>query len=324
MKLQDVHKEDFEREIFRLKKIDLDALIARGPFMVNVCPACKSKDAVHKFDKDGFHYLECDVCQTLFVSPVPTDEAKEWYLENSGYLRYWREQMPAEVRASRNKAVYSKRAQSLAAIADKYQVSFKRILEIGGGMGEMSVFIDQELTYDEYLIVEPQPITSQYPKVKIINSTIENLMLNEQVDLVLAYELIEHITDPDILLNIILSNLVPGGFFILSTPGSGGFDIKVLEEKARAIGYDHVSLYNVNSLKFLLERHGFEIVEISTPGTLDVQMVKQAYDKKEIRYDNIALNFLMESNEEYRDALQEYLKNNLLSSHLMCIARKSS
>jgi hypothetical protein len=28
MKLQDVHKEDFEREIFRLKKIDLDALIA--------------------------------------------------------------------------------------------------------------------------------------------------------------------------------------------------------------------------------------------------------------------------------------------------------
>jgi SAM-dependent methyltransferase len=322
MKLQDVHKEDFEREVFRLKKIDLDALISRGPFMSNKCPACKSPHALPKFDKDGFHYLECDVCQTLFISPVPTDDAKEWYLENSQYLRYWRESMPIEVRESRNKVLYSRRAHSISEVAGKYNTSFRRILEIGGGLGEMSVFLDEELQYEEYLIVEPQPIITPYPKVKIINSTIENLVLNEQVDLVLAYELIEHITDPDILLTKIVSNLVVGGFFILSTPGSAGFDIQVLGEKARAVGYDHVSLYNVKSLKFLLERHGFEIVEISTPGALDVQMVKQAYDNNDFQTDNIALNFLLENGKTYQESLQEYLRKNLLSSHMICIAKK--
>ncbi|MFA5816546.1 MAG: methyltransferase domain-containing protein [Bacteroidales bacterium] len=322
MKLQDVHKEDFEREIFRLKKIDLDALNSRGPFMPNKCPACKSPHALPKFDKDGFHYLECDVCQTLFLSPVPTNEAKEWYLENSQYLKYWRENKPTEVRATRNKVLYSKRANSIAEVASKYNTTFRRILEIGGGMGEMSVFLEEVLPYDEYLIVEPQLVTTDYFKVKVINSTIENLELNEQVDLVLAYELIEHITDPDILLSKIISNLVVGGFFILTTPSSAGFDIQVLNEKARAVGYDHVSLYNVNSLKYLLERHGFEIVEISTPGSLDVQMVKQAFDKNEFQTDNIALNFLMENGENYQESFQEYLKKSLLSSHMICIAKK--
>jgi cyclopropane fatty-acyl-phospholipid synthase-like methyltransferase len=322
LKLQDVHKEEFEKEIFRLKKIDLDALIGHGPFMPNRCPACKSTNGVPKFEKDGFHYHECDVCHTLFISPVPTDEAKEWYFEHSEYLKYWRENMPAEVRETRNKVLYSKRAHSISETADKYHTTFRRILEIGGGMGEMSVFLDQELQYDEYLIVEPQPITSPYPKVKIINSTIENLVLHEQVDLVLAYELIEHITDPDILLTKVFSNLVTGGYFILSTPASGGYDITVLQEKARAVGYDHVSLYTVDSLQLLLKRHGFEIVEISTPGSLDMPMIHQAYEKQELQTNNVALKFLLDNAALYQDSFQEYLKKNLLSSHMICIARK--
>ena len=320
--MQDVHKESFEKEIFRLKTIDLAALIKRGPFMPNTCPACKSTDAHPKFDKDGFHYLECDACHTLFISPVPTDQAKEWYLESSQYLKYWRENMPVEVRESRNRELYRKRADRIAEVAGRFGITFRRILEIGGGMGEMSVFVDEVMQYDEYLIVEPQPVISPYPKVRIINSTIENLALHEQADLVLAYELIEHIVDPDILLSKVNSNLASGGLFILSTPSSAGYDVTTLGEKARAVGYDHVSLYNVESLSLLLERHGFEILDISTPGSLDVPMIKQAYDNGEFQTSDTALQFLLDSSDAVRDTFQNYLRENLLSSHLFCIARK--
>jgi SAM-dependent methyltransferase len=323
VKLQDVHKESFEKEIFRLKKIDLDALLARGPFMPNVCPACKSAVAQPKYLKDGFQYQECSLCETVFMSPVPTGEAKEWYLENSLYLRYWRENMPAEVRESRNRELYRKRAASIAEIAAKYGVSFRRILEIGGGMGEMSVFIDEVMNYEEYLIVEPQPIISPYPKVRVINSTIENLDLSGQADLVLAYELIEHIVDPDILLEKVIENLSPGGLFILSTPGSGGYDFTILGEKARAVGYDHVSLYNVDSLSLLLKRHGFEIIEISTPGSLDIPMIKLAWDNGEFQTDDTELIALLEGDEQQREAFQAQLRESKRSSHLICIARKN-
>jgi hypothetical protein len=51
-------------------------------------------------------------------------------------------------------------------------------------------------------------------------------------------------------------------------------------------------------------------------------MIKQAYDNGEFQTSDTALQFILDSADTVRDAFQTYLRENLLSSHLFCIARK--
>ena len=67
------------------------------------------------------------------------------------------------------------------------------------------------------------------------------------------------------------------------------------------------------------------VLEISTPGKLDVQMVKYSYDNGDVDLsDNSALEFILQSDKTTQDRYQEYLSQSLLSSHMRCVAKKST
>jgi len=322
--LQSIHNDDFEKEVFRLKEFDFKKLLKfKDKFKENYCPACESVEKEYKFEKYGIEYHQCKNCKTLYVSPCPTEEIKKWYLENSESLKYWRNNMPDHVRASRNKVLYNNRVQFIISIANEFNLNFNSVIEIGGGMGELAIALMEKIHIDKYTVVEPQPLDIKSHKIEVIRSTIEAIQLEAEFDLVLAFELLEHIVRPEIFMEKIKLLLKKKGLLIISTPNSAGFDIQVLNAKARAIGYDHVSLFNSNSIKLLLERFGFEILKIVTPGKLDVEMIKKEFEKdNSIVGDNMALKYLLENDNKYNESFQEFLVKNLRSSHMLCVAIK--
>ncbi len=76
-------------------------------------------------------------------------------------------------------------------------------------------------------------------------------------------------------------------------------------------------------MTILFEKNGFEIVELSTPGQLDVELVKNSLkNDKNINLSRF-MSYLIEKRDEYvHRSFQEFLQRNNLSSHVRIAARK--
>jgi SAM-dependent methyltransferase len=171
--------------------------------------------------------------------------------------------------------------------------------------------------------VEPQPYNYHNNKIKAIPSTIENLKLIKQVDIALAFEVIEHITDPRIFLQKICDSLVKGGLFIFSTPNSNGYEVQLLKNNSDTVCYDHVSLYNPQSIEILLNANGFELVHVETPGRLDTEILKRAFLRGHLsEKSDVALAYLLLEEKDHYGDFQKYLVSNQLSSHMRVVAKK--
>ena len=102
-----------------------------------------------------------------------------------------------------------------------------------------------------------------------------------------------------------------------------GFDIQVLKEKSDSIDHEHINYFNPLSIEKLFQNCGYSVIEIFTPGQLDVDLVRNKVINKE---------FSLEKNSFYEDIIiknyetkglefQKFLINNKLSSNMWVIAQ---
>ncbi|HEX9653127.1 MAG TPA: class I SAM-dependent methyltransferase [bacterium] len=92
---------------------------------------------------------------------------------------------------------------------------------------------------------------------------LEQLEVNEDFDLIIAGELIEHLPNPGMFLRSIRKFMAPKTELVLTTPNAFGFirfpDALIRRERTR---HDHMAYYSTQTLKQLLELHGYEVKEI--------------------------------------------------------------
>ena len=85
---------------------DLARLLSRnGEFVDVACPACGAVVEKDAFVRNSLHYKCCPECDTLFISPRPTEEILKWFYKNSENYEFWEKHIfPAseEVRRRRS------------------------------------------------------------------------------------------------------------------------------------------------------------------------------------------------------------------------------
>jgi SAM-dependent methyltransferase len=86
--------------------------------------------------------------------------------------------------------------------------------------------------------------------------------------LVLASHLIEHLNDPAGFLSEVRRVLVPGGYFLATTPNIAGFQARLFRGRWRSAIFDHLYLFSVKTLSRLLEDRGFAVERVRTWGGL--------------------------------------------------------
>jgi 2-polyprenyl-3-methyl-5-hydroxy-6-metoxy-1,4-benzoquinol methylase len=89
------------------------------------------------------------------------------------------------------------------------------------------------------------------------------MKLGKEYDVIMAGELIEHLSNPGLFLERIKVHLKKTGVFIVTTPNA--FSIRNVL-RSLLLGWvptnrEHVSWYCIKTLSFLLKRHGFTIKE---------------------------------------------------------------
>ena len=320
--VNDIHPRDVSEKFDELMLDDINILLLdQESFVDTSCPSCLSTSVKKAFTYQGLNYKRCNQCETLYISPAPTEARHLQFLSDSKAMAYWRNSLPTTLVESR-KSMYQERTNFVLDTLRDLSLKPNTILEVGAGNGE---FVNHYLEADDsirFILLEPQELKVDSERVTIIQDGFDAaLSQNIKVDAVIAWELIEHIIEPDNFLKTLSSVLNRGAPFIFSTPNERSLETRLLSENSSNILFDHVRLYNPKSIKILLERNGFELVSLNTPGKLDIERISMYIKNNPVPQPYTSFFDLLLQDSSLSN-FQDYLVDNQLSSHMRCVAIK--
>lgn len=303
-------------------------LTHKGEFVTVPCPACGSKNFHPAFDKYGLRFVECDVCETVFINPRPTPEILENYYANSKNYWYWNNFIFPASEDVRCEKIFRPRVEKILEICRKYGIGTGTLLEVGAGFGTFCEELKKTGTFRKIIAVEPTPglaETCRKKDLNVIELPVEKIRMGENsVDVIVSFEVIEHLFNPGGFIRSCGSILSPGGLLVLSCPNVKGFDMMVLRGLSESFDAEHLNYFTPESLSGLLTACGFVVLETSTPGKLDADMVRKKIVSGEfdISGQPFLKRLLLTDWERTGPAFQIFLADNGLSSHLWIVGRK--
>jgi 2-polyprenyl-3-methyl-5-hydroxy-6-metoxy-1,4-benzoquinol methylase len=292
------------------------------------CPACGGDDFRLEFIKNGLKYVTCSGCETMFVNPRPTPEILENCYSKSSVYEYWNKYVYPATDQARREGIYRPRVKRIVDICKKGGINNCTLMEIGAGFGSFCDEAKNTGFFDRVIAVEPTPDGAESCRGKsidVMEMPIEKVSINdENIDVIVSFEVVEHLFSPkDFLINC--SRLLrKDGLLIITCPNIKGFDNIALGRLSSTIDHEHLNYFHPKSLELLVSDCGFHLTEISTPGKLDVELVRNEILKGALSVENrpFIKHLLIDAWDETNDRFQTFLADNLLSGHMWMIASK--
>lgn len=291
------------------------------------CPACSSNDYALEFEKSGFRYVSCKKCSTLFVNPRPAFDALSRFYSSSPSTSFWVDRFFKPMAEARRVKIFRPRAERMAELigADKPLA----IGDIGAGFGLFLEEMRSIMPRNSYLAIEPSSEMADICRkngLEVRSECLEDVRgMDSYFDLLTAFELMEHLHNPANFVKKVYSLLKPGGRFFLTTPNGMGFDILMLWARSKSVASPHhLNFFNTSSMRTLLERVGFRVEEVSTPGKLDWDIVEKAILSGAADPGRFWDFLARQGSQDAKSRLQEWIAGNNLSSHMMIVARKGA
>lgn len=296
---------------------------------VSDCPACKSPANKEAFVKFGFQYVECQNCGTVYMCPHPNDKHIKEHFLNSSSVRFWRDTLSKTTGYKRKEKIYYPRLQWIVCMGDEYLSGAKIIADFNSkDVGYAAELISSEF-FDKKLIINPyfniNEVTSDEElKRKLFIASDPKRIDKTPINIATAFEVIDYTSNVDAFINTIKNILSKGGLCFITTVSISGFDLQVLWGNSRSIfPLDRINVFSQKGLKLLFKRHGFEMLEYSTPGVLDFDIVETELKN----YPNLPIprfvrTMLERDDEQLKQDFQNFLQVNRLSSFVRIVLRK--
>lgn len=328
LKPKDIRPAAYESVKVERMREDIDWLLARRASFIEVsCPACEAAVPAPAFEKYGFHFVECGRCRTVYMNPRATSDLMEAFYANSALYEFWNRCIFPASRQVRCERVFRPRAEAVHALCDLHGIETGCLVDLGAAAGMFCEEIHRVGRFPRIVAVEPnraQAETCRDLGFETVEGTIADCNhLHGKVHVVSSFEVIEHVFSPAAFLEDIRRLLVPGGLVVVTCPNYHGFDTQVLGTRSESLDAEHVNLFNPQSLPLLFERCGFTVLECSTPGQLDAEIVREAALKGEIDLSGqpFLSTVLLDRWAELGESFQAFLRNSRLSSHMWLAAR---
>lgn len=304
---QEIRPLELFDEYLEMMSTEAAAAFADTDLLVDVpCPACDEPDSELGFRKGGFAYHVCGRCESLYASPRPTSAALDEFRATSKALAFWTDRSLPETAEAR-RGVSEQRARWLAALADEYLPNAATVADVAPGAGAFLAEVERLGRFERTSGVEWRPDLDAG---------------DHAADAIAAFDFLQQLHDPGALLRWAREVLPPGGLVLLTTSTISGFDLRVLWDRSRNIYFpQQINILSIEGIELLVTELGFEILELSTPGQLDVSSVAAAIDEG-APVDRFVSYMLARRSERSHRQFQELLQQHLLSSHVRLALRK--
>lgn len=275
----------------------------------------------------------CRHCSSMFVSPVPSREALSFYYSECKCNKM----LQSLYRKRRGDVIVDPRVHEVGKIVEEYDPREMNILEIGCGSGVFLRSCKEYLTHQfphksftfKGVDIDCNAVASASSDLDLECINIEDdpsSLQKESFDIILHFELIEHLTDPKKFMDKVHTLLRPGGFVLFTTPNIHGAETVVTHyNQERLLAHAifppmHLNAFSPGNALLLLHRCNFHLCRLETPGELDADLVSRSAPEGTL----VHLVEALESNMKVKEELQELLKMVRGSSHMKILASKPS
>ena len=324
MKENEIRPKALFDEFLNLLEQDIETFFSGAPRRLIKCPACGAS-GVTAFEKHGFGYQECEQCDTLYASPRPNQNAFQNYYTDGKSPKFWATTFYRETEKARREKIWRPKSRQIRDLIEQYHADDATLIDIGGGYG---LFIEEfrQISSQNTLVIEPNRHLADVcreKEIQVIEKFLEKIVpqdLPQNKKAFVSFELFEHLYDPGDFLDTLHQCMASGDLFIFSTLSGTGLDIQVLWEASNAVSPpQHLNFFNPHSVEILLNKCGFKLLEVTTPGRLDVDIIcNNAADIK----DRYWKNFVKTANEDEKKLLQELISTSGRSSHMLVVCIK--
>ena len=324
MKEEDIRPKEIFSEYLRLCEQDTQTYFQKALRLRVDCPACGSAGEF-AFNKHDFEYENCPRCHTLFVSPRPSAEHFVRYYIESPSSKFWATTFYKETAEARREKLWKPKARMILEAVQKYGAVGHMVIDIGGGYGLFAGEMEN-LSGQPVLVIEPNPHLASVCREKslqVIDKFLEDISrddLPSGAKAFVSFELFEHLHSPAVFLNHLDRIMAPGDLFLFTTLSGTGVDIQALWEDSKSVSPPHhLNFLNPSSIGILLDRVGLELLEVTTPGKLDMDILTNNQDHIKDRFWRV---FSELASDEIKEQWQKLVASSGWSSHMMVICRK--
>lgn len=248
------------------------------------CPLCKNQGNIDfigqdfMFDRTKYYkYLKCDLCSISYQAPIPNlKQIKSYYpdsYENFEDPKKPKFSLAEKVRLSFHhnysgliKNTYVNKIFSLLIPKDKSLIDYVqngKFLDIGCGNGSRLLKM-KKLGWHVFGV---ELNTFAYQKCIKNDLNVQNKPLEQAVfkknyfDVIYMSHLIEHLNNPDEIINICSNLLKKGGKLYINTPNNNALGKKIFNKYWFANEVPrHIILYSKKGIKKLTRNHKFQII----------------------------------------------------------------
>lgn len=140
-----------------------------------------------------------------------------------------------------------------------------KFAELGCGLGETTIAVSKA-GFEAWGVEESRNAISylkkKYPKIHWICNRLEAFLnSNKRFDIIALFHVLEHIPNPQKLIPHLSKSLKKYGYMVIEVPDVKGGLAYLRGKKWEYWLTHHVNYFSLNSLKRLLEPHGFRLVE---------------------------------------------------------------
>ena len=323
MEEKDIRPKKIFNKFLNLSNSDIKKYFKDKKKKIN-CVACGGKGKL-AFKKNNFSYCECKKCNTLFVNPRPSEEAFFNYYRHSASTKFLANTFYKKTKNLRKEKVIKPKAKMIFEILKKKNVNKLSCVDIGGGYGIFAKEIEK-LFKKKTVIIEPSAALAKACRKQnlvVVEKFLEKVTktdLPNNKKVFTCFELFEHLHSPRKFVKNLWRLMDKKDFFIFTTLSSTGTDILTLWNNSRSINPPHhINFFNPKSIEIFLKRNNFKNINISTPGKIDIDILKN--DKSLIK-DRFWKTFISLSNKVEKEKMQNLISNSNFSSHLMVVCQK--
>ncbi len=209
-----------------------------------------------KYQKPNFAVTVCDQCGHHFIPA--------YYRKKIVYTQYKNADVTNAVRAGNNWVKIQRHKLRFNFIR-----KFKKngsLFDLGAGWGHF-MLAGKELGYNVYGIeISEQPYLYCVNDLKLPVDHIDFFRMNEErkFDIITMWDVLEHIDKAGEFLEKCSRLSAPGGYLFLQVPQIDSFFAKRHKDNWKMMGLDHVNYFGKETITRILEKHGYEVLEIKS------------------------------------------------------------
>lgn len=261
-------------------------------------------------DVEGLEYARCPDTGSLFLATVAAPPVWADLLRQVSQRRHVPSGVYREIAQSRAENVYAPKLDWIHNTLLLQGIHRARLLEVVTPPSDFSSLLAGSELFEKVVTLDEMALRS-------------GAEAGERVDAVVLLESLDRIDDPVALLSAVSALLVDGGLIFVTSLVASGFDMALLGRRNFYLyPPDRANCFSRQGLETLIAQSGFALLEVSTPGVLDVQIVEAHLGDDPAVPLSAFERQLLDAPAEARAAFQGFLQQHGMSSFARIAGRK--